>query len=175
MWWLHWTLPKPSIQKMSKILCRRCCHCSNLECTACSSMFVGMSLCRLINTILMRERRRLMHICLSNRVGVWQNGSFTSFLSNWVRIQKPVVTYDVVSYYRKAVCSNLFAALPNIFYHLNFTILLSIADVMFEVEIKYLRSKTIERLFQKVIKFIKNYFFVVWQSSTVGHTGLTRI
>jgi hypothetical protein len=39
-----------------------------------------------------------------------------------VGIQKPVLTYDIVSYYRKAVCPNLFAALPNIFYHLNFTI-----------------------------------------------------
>jgi hypothetical protein len=29
------------------------------------------------------------------------------------RIQKPVVTYDIVSYYRKAVCSNLFATYPD--------------------------------------------------------------
>jgi hypothetical protein len=32
-----------------------------------------------------------------------------------VRIKKPVVTYDIVSYCRKAACPNLFAALPNIF------------------------------------------------------------
>jgi hypothetical protein len=29
--------------------------------------------------------------------------------------QKPVVTYDTVSYYRKAVCSDLFTTLPNVF------------------------------------------------------------
>jgi hypothetical protein len=32
-----------------------------------------------------------------------------------VRIKKPAVTYDIVSYYIKAVCPNLFAALTNIF------------------------------------------------------------
>jgi hypothetical protein len=32
-----------------------------------------------------------------------------------VRIQKPVVTYDMVSYYTKAACPDLFAALPNVF------------------------------------------------------------
>jgi hypothetical protein len=30
-----------------------------------------------------------------------------------VRIQKPVVIYDIVGYYRKAVCTDLFATLPN--------------------------------------------------------------
>jgi hypothetical protein len=40
-----------------------------------------------------------------------------------VRIQKPLV----------AVCPNLFASLPNIFYHIK---LLDIADVVFEVEIQ---------------------------------------
>jgi hypothetical protein len=35
---------------------------------------------------------------------------------NRTRTQKPAVTYDIVSYYyRKAVCPNLFAALPNVF------------------------------------------------------------
>jgi hypothetical protein len=32
-----------------------------------------------------------------------------------VRIQNPVVTYKIVRYDRKAVCSNLFAALPKVF------------------------------------------------------------
>jgi hypothetical protein len=50
-----------------------------------------------------------------------------------VRIQKPLATNYVVSYYKKAVCPNLFAALPNIFCHIN---LLDIADVVFEVEIQ---------------------------------------
>jgi hypothetical protein len=40
---------------------------------------------------------------------------FFQKLPPWVRIQKPVVTYDIVSYYRKAVRPNLFAALPIIF------------------------------------------------------------
>jgi hypothetical protein len=39
-----------------------------------------------------------------------------------VRIQKPVVTYNVVTCDKKAVCPDLFAALPNVFHHINFTI-----------------------------------------------------
>jgi hypothetical protein len=48
-----------------------------------------------------------------------------SWLLIWnqqVRIQKPVVTYDVVTYDKKAVCPDLFAMLPNVFHHINFTI-----------------------------------------------------
>jgi hypothetical protein len=40
----------------------------------------------------------------------------------WVRIQKPLVTYDIVSYNTKTACPNLFAAFPNVFYHLNLAI-----------------------------------------------------
>jgi hypothetical protein len=39
----------------------------------------------------------------------------------------------------------LFAALPKVFYHVDFTILLNIADVIFEVEMQYLRAKTIKK------------------------------
>jgi hypothetical protein len=54
----------------------------------------------------------------------FQNQSLLQLLNLRARIKKPVVAYDIVSYYKKAVCPNLFAALPNIFYHLNFTILI---------------------------------------------------
>jgi hypothetical protein len=40
----------------------------------------------------------------------------------WVRIQKPVVTYDKVSYDRKAAGPDLFATLPNVFADENFKI-----------------------------------------------------
>jgi hypothetical protein len=33
----------------------------------------------------------------------------------WVRIQKPVVTYDIVTCDKKAVCPDLFATLTNVF------------------------------------------------------------
>jgi hypothetical protein len=39
-----------------------------------------------------------------------------------VRIQKPVVTYDKVTCDKKAVCSDLFATLPNVFADENFNI-----------------------------------------------------
>jgi hypothetical protein len=38
---------------------------------------------------------------------------------------------------------NLFAALPNVFFYLNLLFLLNVADVIFEVEMQYLRAKTI--------------------------------
>jgi hypothetical protein len=47
-----------------------------------------------------------------------------------VGIKKPLVTYDIVSYYRKAVCPNLFAALPDFFpskfHHFNLTLQMSL-------------------------------------------------
>jgi hypothetical protein len=46
---------------------------------------------------------------------------------------------------QKAVCPDLFATLPNVFHHINFTILLNITDVIFEVDVQYLRSKPIEK------------------------------
>jgi hypothetical protein len=36
-------------------------------------------------------------------------------LQTWVRIQKPVVTYDIVTFDIKAVCPDLFATLPYFF------------------------------------------------------------
>jgi hypothetical protein len=36
-------------------------------------------------------------------------------VKSWVRIKKPVVTFGAVSYYRQAVCPDLFATLPNYF------------------------------------------------------------
>jgi hypothetical protein len=36
---------------------------------------------------------------------------------------KPAVTYSIASYYSKAVCLNLFAALPKVYYHRNCTVL----------------------------------------------------
>jgi hypothetical protein len=62
-----------------------------------------------------------------------------------VRIQKPVVTYNVVSCYRKAVCPNLFAVLPNVFINEISSLVLNIAYVIFEVEIQYMREKTIKK------------------------------
>jgi hypothetical protein len=63
----------------------------------------------------------------------------------WVRIQKPVVTYDIVSYNRKAVCLNLFAALPNVFLIIKILpLLFNIANVIFEVEMQYLGAITIK-------------------------------
>jgi hypothetical protein len=62
-----------------------------------------------------------------------------------VRIQKPVVTYDTVSYYIIAVCLNLFAALPNVFILKILPFLLNFADVIFEVKMKYFKAKTIKK------------------------------
>jgi hypothetical protein len=39
---------------------------------------------------------------------------------NWIHIQKPVVTYDIVSFDRKTMCPDLFATLPNVFADENF-------------------------------------------------------
>jgi hypothetical protein len=64
----------------------------------------------------------------------------------------------------------LIATLPNVFKHLNFAILLNIADVIFEVRTQYLRAKTIEFI---VFKNYNNHYKIVWQSGTVGHTELT--
>jgi hypothetical protein len=52
----------------------------------------------------------------------------------WACIQKPVVTYDIVSYIlQKSSVSKFVCIIANCFYHLNFTIF--IADVIFDVEI----------------------------------------
>jgi hypothetical protein len=37
-------------------------------------------------------------------------------------VRKPVATYDIVSYYRKAVRLHFLAELPSVSYHLNLTI-----------------------------------------------------
>jgi hypothetical protein len=52
--------------------------------------------------------------------GCWVVNSFIR-IHNWVRIQKPVATYDLVRYDRKAACPNLFADC-HIFF-LNLTVL----------------------------------------------------
>jgi hypothetical protein len=44
------------------------------------------------------------------------------FRLDWVRIQKPVVSYFIVTCYKKAVCPYLFATLSNVSHHINFTI-----------------------------------------------------
>jgi hypothetical protein len=48
----------------------------------------------------------------SNTLGYWWR---CKFLQRWVRIQKPVVTYDIVTCDKKAVFTDLFATLPNVF------------------------------------------------------------
>jgi hypothetical protein len=56
------------------------------------------------------------------------------FSKTWVRIQKPVVTYYVVSYYRKAVSQDLLATLPNVFADENsiiFTNMYLIVDIFY--------------------------------------------
>jgi hypothetical protein len=47
-----------------------------------------------------------------------------------VRIQKPVETYDMESYNRKAVCPNSLTALLNIFFLKILPFLLNIADII---------------------------------------------
>jgi hypothetical protein len=42
----------------------------------------------------------------------WNVSIVLSGMQLWLRIQKPAVTYDIVSYDTKAVCPDLFAALP---------------------------------------------------------------
>jgi hypothetical protein len=39
------------------------------------------------------------------------------------RVQNPVVTYDIVSYYRKVAWLNLYTALPNVLVYLNYVFL----------------------------------------------------
>jgi hypothetical protein len=60
---------------------------------------------------------------LGNILGDFHIKHWVTLLGHcWVRIQKPVVTYDVVTCDKKAVCPDLFATLPNVFHHINFTI-----------------------------------------------------
>jgi hypothetical protein len=47
----------------------------------------------------------------------------TNKVRTWVRIQKPVVTYDIVTCDKKAVFPDLFATLQIVFHHIYFTIL----------------------------------------------------
>jgi hypothetical protein len=56
-------------------------------------------------------QRCIPHDPRCRNVGASQDVKMTQ--DGRVRIQKSVVTYDMVSYYRKGVCPNLFAALPN--------------------------------------------------------------
>jgi hypothetical protein len=46
---------------------------------------------------------------------------------------------------RKAVCPNLFAALPNVFFFKILPFLLHFADSLFGVKLQYLRAKTIKK------------------------------
>jgi hypothetical protein len=68
-------------------------------------------------------------------------------ICSWVRIQKPVVTYGIVSYDRKAVRPNLCAALPNIFIFEILPFLLNLSGGLFGVKLQYLRANTIKKLF----------------------------
>jgi hypothetical protein len=89
------------------------------------------------------------------RKQAWNAAAAPAFISDWisaeknvnfrVRIQKPVVTYDSVSYDRKAVCPNLCAELPYIFIFKILPFLLNFADGLFGVKLQYLRAKTIKK------------------------------
>jgi hypothetical protein len=60
---------------------------------------------KFINNIHLKRSKILMRNCLSNTGSTFRNLG--------------IVTYYIVSYDKKAVCPNLFAALPNIFYYQN--------------------------------------------------------
>jgi tRNA isopentenyl-2-thiomethyl-A-37 hydroxylase MiaE len=74
----------------------------------------------------------------------------------------------VVSYYRKAVCLNLFAALPNVFYQIHLTIVIKQCLCHFLLEMQHLRGKSIKLVVLKRYK-------ITLESSTINHTEPTHI
>jgi hypothetical protein len=63
------------------------------------------------------------------------------YLCTWVRVQKPEVTYDIVSYCRKAVGPNFFSALPNVHFNYILPFLLNIAHFIINIEMQKFKSK----------------------------------
>jgi hypothetical protein len=102
------------------------------------------------------------HLTWSSSWTVYFDRSLTTYVpTDKVRIQKPVVTYDVVSCYRKLVCLNLFAVLPNVFYQLNFIIIIKHCLHMSFLKWKYsiweqklLKSSFIKRYKNYILKLI---------------------
>jgi hypothetical protein len=72
--------------------------------------------------------------------GTLAKGHIFKGCTAWVRIQKPVITYDIVTCDKKAACPDLLQCCQMFFIIKILPFLLNISDVIFEVEIQHLRS-----------------------------------
>jgi hypothetical protein len=111
-----------------------------------------------LRPIIVSNRRALPNDYLMIRWQRWKGGTLSSPLPARVRILKPVVTYDIVTFDKKAVCPDLFATLPNVFHHINFTIYIKhcrcnfwSGNTIFEIQTYWKVVLNIRKLYYKFI------------------------